>query len=121
MATKKKARRGMLRQGDVLLVPVDGVDEAWLELAPADARGIVLAEGETSGHYHRLYGSGRLMRYRDERQTDRVLFVADGGGVLRVDGDVTRHTPVDVPPGAYRVRIQRSWSLEEERAHAVQD
>lgn len=101
----------MVRQGDVLLIPIT-VDIEKLEDAPKDARGIVLAEGETSGHYHAIFGKeARLMRFRDA--THRVVAVVDGGGEVRVvgsgSGGVDRHTPIQLPSGRYEIRIQRSF------------
>ncbi len=62
----------MIRQGDVLLVSVSP-DKSALEPAPKDARGLVLAEGETSGHHHAVFGKGaRLCRYKKERLGERI-------------------------------------------------
>ncbi len=101
----------MVRQGDVLLMRVDA-NMGDLEPAEQDARGLVLAEGESSGHYHAVFGAGaKLMRYRD---TQRVVVVADKGGEVRVvgggSGGVDRHVPVQLSPGRYEVRVQRSWT-----------
>lgn len=102
----------MVRQGDVLLIPID-VHLKDLDAAPKDARGLVLAEGETSGHFHAIFGAkARLMRFRDN--TKRVVAVVDGGGEVRVigggSGGVDRHTPIKLPSGRYEIRIQRSFS-----------
>ncbi len=101
----------MFRQGDVLLVPVAAKDSE-LEAAPADPRGLVLAEGETSGHYHSVFGeNARLCRFRNA--TGRVVVVADEGATVCVvgggSGGVDRHTPIALKPGRYEVRIQRSY------------
>lgn len=101
-----------VRQGDVLLIPIR-VDLRDLESAPTDVRGLVLAEGETSGHFHAIFGKkARLMRFRDA--TQRVVAVVDGGGEVRVvgggSGGVDRHTPIKLPSGRYEIRIQRSFS-----------
>lgn len=102
----------MVRQGDVCMVPIN-VDDAQLESVPTDARGLVLAEGETSHHHHALYGSGaRLCRYRET--PGRVVAIVDEGGEMRVtgggSGGVDRHTPIALAPGRYEVRIQRQFS-----------
>ncbi len=102
----------MYRQGDVLLLPVTAQD-AELGAAPPDPRGLVLAEGETSGHHHAVFGKGaRLCRFRNA--TGRVVVVADEGATVRVvgggSGGVDRHTPISLAPGRYEVRIQRSWT-----------
>jgi len=101
----------MVRQGDVLLIPVKAQDSE-MEPAPTDPRGLVLAEGETSGHFHSVFGKdARLCRYRND--TGRVVVVADDGGEVRVvgggAGGVDRHTPISLAPGRYEVRIQRSY------------
>lgn len=102
----------MYRQGDVLLRRID-VAEAAIEPAPIDPRGLVLAEGETSGHHHAVTGPGvRLCQYR--QTPGRLVVVADAGAEVRVvgggSGGVDRHTPISLAPGRYAVRIQRSYA-----------
>lgn len=111
MRNKCQADRKAVRQGDVLLIPIK-VHLRDLQAAPKDARGLVMAEGETSGHFHALFGKGaRLMRYRDNAA--RVVAVVDGGGEMRVigggSGGVDRHLPIKLPSGRYEIRIQRSY------------
>jgi hypothetical protein len=105
--------RGIVRQGDVILIPVGDTPEG-IDAAPKDARGIVLAEGESSGHHHAVFGRGcKLFNFRESR-TDRLLHVGRSGAEVRVvgggSGGVDRHTPVSLRPGNYIVRIQRSWT-----------
>ena len=116
-------KQTMVRQGDVLLVPIAS-SAAMGELVPAEQSsslqalqnehgGIALAEGETSGHHHGVFGKGaRLMQYRDS--TVRVVVVAKAGAEMRVvgggSGGVDRHTPIALVPGSYEVRIQRAYS-----------
>lgn len=102
----------MVRQGDVLLIPVQ-VAKRDLEPAPTDPRGLVLAEGETSGHHHALFGKGaKLMRYK--AAPGRVVALVDDGGEVRVigggSGGVDRHTPISLAPGRYEIRIQRQFN-----------
>ena len=100
----------ILRQGDVLLIPTD--QEPGTERVAKDPRGLVLAEGESSGHCHRLFGRGHHLFHRSA--TERLLVVGRAGGELRVVGGGSvgfdRHTPVSLAPGKYLVRIQRSWT-----------
>lgn len=109
---KKKA--SMVRQGDVLLIPVEA-NLRELEPAPSDPRGLVLAEGESSGHHHAVFGRARLMRYK--QSPGRLVVVADSESEVRVvgggGGGVDRHTPISLAPGRYEVRIQRSWTSEQ--------
>jgi hypothetical protein len=105
--------RAIVRQGDVLLIPCDALP-AGLDDAPiTDHRGVVLAEGETSGHHHAVVGGHpKLFKFRDTRQTDRVLSLDDTGTVRVIGGGgggVDRHTPITIAKGNYTVRIQRRW------------
>lgn len=121
-------KKFIARQGDVFVLRVDDLDESELALKPvsASAGGIQIAEGESSGHTHRLFGRGsKLFSFRDTARQERVIVVGKSGADLRVvgggSGGVDRHTPISLAPGKYLVRTQRSWSLADERAHAVQD
>ena len=104
----------MYRQGNVLMMSVAGDQDVGEEIT--DPRGVVLAEGETSGHFHAVLGRGgasKLMRFRDGR-ADRLLEVGNGGAEVRVvgggSGGADRHTPISLAPGKYIVRVQRAWT-----------
>lgn len=89
----------MFRQGDVLLLAVDALpDEAQPE--PRAGR-IVLAEGEVTGHAHAI----------EER--DARTFTHDGQRYLLTKSKAQliheEHAPIEVPPGAWRVIIQREY------------
>lgn len=92
----------MFRQGDVLLVAVEAVPEQ----AQAEPRGgrVVLAEGEVTGHAHAI----------EER--DARTFTHDGQRYLLTKSKAQliheEHAPIEVPPGAYRVVIQREYEPE---------
>lgn len=88
-----------LRQGDVLLVAVEAI--------PADAQAeprrdrIVLAEGEATGHAH-------AVRERDARtyvhEGQRYLLAKSVAQLLHEE-----HAPIEVPPGAWRIVLQREY------------
>jgi hypothetical protein len=106
--------RTIARQGDVIIIATGSPKESEIELAPKDARGLVLAEGETSGHHHAVFGNGaKLFHFKDSQRTDRILSIAEGGADVRVvgggSGGVDRHTPISLKPGHYTVRVQRAW------------
>lgn len=116
IAMNKQTKPVIVRQGDVLLMGVTPPKASDLEDDTThDARGLVLAEGETSGHYHGIFGAGaKLARYKATGQ--RLVIVGDEGATIRVvgggAGGVDRHTPISLSPGHYEVRIQRSWTAE---------
>ena len=87
------------RQGDVLLVAIDVLpDDA--EPEPRTGR-IVLAEGEATGHAHAI-------EERDARtfthEGERYLLTRSRAQLIHEE-----HAPIDVPPGAYRVVLQREY------------
>ena len=83
---------------------------------PAGAKpvtGNVVAEGEVTGHAHRLAGPGTAVydlagvRYAD----------APGGGTVTHE----EHGPVSLPRGRYATRIVQEYDHAAEEARAVQD
>ena len=91
------------RQGDVFLVPAAAL--------PTDATGHrpVLAEGELTGHAHRLADPSKAQVF----STSEGLFlqvVADSATVVHEE-----HGPITVPRGTYSVRIQREYHPKEIR------
>lgn len=94
---------GQIRQGDVLLVPV--------EVAPPDGATphdeAVLAWGEVTGHAHRL--SGAVLDWTDgERRYVRVL---NAPGSLRHEDHDPAPAAVVAPGQTYEVVHQREWDL----------
>ena len=96
---------GQIRQGDVLLVPVDTAP-------PADAARtseVILALGEITGHAHRLSGAAVLEWQKGGNRFVRVLG-SEPGALSHED-----HDPVPARVVAseqtYRVIQQREWSL----------
>ncbi len=95
----KPAKRppAVWRQGDVFIIATADIPE---DAAP---RRPVLAEGEITGHAHRLESKGN------------AAVLGSGGQLfLRVFGDHAtvlheEHAPVTVPRGNYIVRIQREY------------
>ena len=94
-----------IRQGDILLVAVD-------HQPPKNARlttEVVLAEGELTGHAHRLRAAQVLEWEVAGQRYIRVL--GDEPGTLNHE----EHDPVPVavvqPETTYRVVLQREWNL----------
>lgn len=117
-------QRKPMRQGDVILIPTKDPKGSSLEPEKADPRGIVLAEGETSGHHHAVFGNGvKLMRFKDTNRIDRLLQIGGESAEVRVvgggSGGVDRHTPITIGSGSWIVRVQREW--DEARARRVED
>jgi hypothetical protein len=100
----------LIRQGDVLLVPVGELPEGS-ELVSQEGGRVVLARGEATGHAHVLederagfYEHVQLRRWAASLRT-RFLVVEGGASTLSHE----EHDPLSVPPGVYEVRRQREY------------
>ena len=94
---------GLWRQGDVFIIPTDQL--------PSDlsAHRPVLAEGEVTGHAHRLANpkAGQVFRGKSG------LFLKVHAAEATIEHE--EHGPVTVPQGNYIVRIQREYHPREIR------
>lgn len=118
MAKKKAAAVFMVRQGDVLIVRDDALKPG--AEVPAVGGRVILATGETSGHCHavdarkaKLYELARR-EVAELAAVDRLLVVVERV-LMRVESTQSRahqderHTPIELPPGNYRVRVMREY------------
>lgn len=94
----------MLRQGDVLICAVDAIPTTATPVERTK-RGVILAEGEVTGHAHRI-PSRHANLYRTENDA-RYMRV---GGTAPVALNHEEHTTVNIPPGNYRVSIHHEYS-----------
>ena len=98
------------QQGDVLLESVK-IDPSYEKFH--DSAGIILAEGETTGHMHRVKERAEL--YRDK----------NGQFYLSAHGPVTitheEHKPITIPGGFYKVGIVQEYDYIEMQSRKVQD
>lgn len=96
-------------QGDILIERVDEVPATGRTIRSVTEGSVVIAEGEATGHHHRLFGS--VTMYRDDalaREIPSSLYV----GHVQVNSPTARleheeHAPITLPQGTYRVRRQR--------------
>jgi hypothetical protein len=104
--------RHMIRQGDVLLIPVaapaDGEFERAVDEAGHPLAGLVVA-GERTGHAHRLPARVYQDRARRAGAARRLLMLErpDTLRHLKSDGTQADHAPVEVAAGWWEVRVQR--------------
>ncbi|MFM2042850.1 MAG: hypothetical protein RLY86_1426 [Pseudomonadota bacterium] len=92
------------RQGDVLVMAVDGLPPCLTPVPREDGR-VVLAHGEVTGHAHAI-------------RSDRVHFFREDGsgrGFIQVHGSAPvalvheEHRPIELAPGTYEVVRQREY------------
>jgi hypothetical protein len=96
-------------QGDILIERVADAPVSGRVIQSVNEGSAIVAEGEATGHHHRIFGSVAL--YRDDalaREIPSGLYVAH----LQVKGAEARleheeHGPIALERGTYRVRRQR--------------
>jgi hypothetical protein len=86
----------MYRQGDLLFVEIERLPNDLKE-RPSK----VIAEGEVTGHSHRL-SEGRVL---EDKMGDLFLQVARAARILHQE-----HHTITLPPGRYRVVRQREYT-----------
>ena len=93
----------MYRQGDVCLVPTtECLRGLRRERGPGP---IILARGEATGHAH-VIASPRVRAVQGERG-NRFIVVPQGGFA---DLQHEEHDAIRIPPGTYRIQIQREYT-----------
>ena len=102
--TKKASGPLMLRQGDVLITRIDALP-ANLTPVKRTTRGVVLAEGEVTGHAHRI-PSRHASLYRTENDARYMRVTAP------VQLKHEEHSTVTIPAGKYLVSIHTEYSPE---------
>src|SRR5574343_893330 len=94
----------LIRQGDVLLVPVASAPEG--KTVRPGLRGHVLAEGEATGHAHTIREQeGVRLVSTQEAEELRVWLLVESP----VELEHQEHATLTIPPGAYEVRHQREY------------
>lgn len=104
----------LLRQGDVLLVPVEEVPAAASPLPRENGR-LILAHGEVTGHAHAIVDESAEL-VSAEGAAELYLIVHGSEPVALTHEE---HGTIMVPPGRYERRMQREYS--EEGNTQVQD
>lgn len=117
MENQVETKPQQYRQGDVLLIPVDDIPNGAKKVQRDNGR-VILAYGEVTGHAHAITVPG----------ADKFRVRTDVGGgpinlrdmspriaeYLRVREEAElkheEHATIKVPPGNYRVAIQREYT-----------
>ena len=112
------------RQGDVMLVRVDKLPEGLIATERDKIGRIVLAHGERSGHGHAIRERNvcgfRLATTEPDPSgvsggVDYIEVGGSGAATLAheyASGDMAEHLPITLPPGVYRVALQREYTPE---------
>lgn len=96
-------KRLPVRQGDVLLVPIEEMLQGGKPVARVGGR-VILAEGEVTGHHHAISDADVALVIGEMER--RFLEVGDGGATLTHD----EHAGIALAPGRYEVLIQVEYA-----------
>lgn len=99
--------RGLIRQGDVLIVPVDNIPTAARPVKRENGR-LVLAHGEATGHAHAIADEDAEL-VSTEQANELYLLVHGLDPVSLVHDE---HDTLTIAPGTYKVIRQREYSPE---------
>lgn len=94
------------RQGDVYLVGVDEIPKDSV-LVKRDAKRVVLAYGEVTGHKHQFAERGVTLSEQPKTKARHLKLVTTS--YLRHE----EHAPISVPPGTHRVLKQFEYTPSE--------
>lgn len=97
---------GMVRQGDVLLVPIsrDELPQKRTRVRKKKGQGVILAAGEATGHHHRVRERGAV-EYRAGKE--RYLTVGKAGGTITHE----EHDPIELPAhSVFKIVQQREYA-----------
>lgn len=97
------------QQGDVILVKIDEIKEGAKKLDH-----LILAEGETTGHSHRIT-AGEVMLY--DSRVGLLLEVSSDTATLTHE----EHGPIAIPRGVWQVRRVREYDHFNESVGEVND
>lgn len=108
------SKRSIIRQGDVILIPITEVPSNTTPVARRGGR-LILAEGEVTGHAHAITDKSCEL-VTTEGAAELYLLVHGSEPVALLHED---HATVTIPAGTYERRILREYSPEATRP--VQD
>ena len=95
----------MWRQGDVLLAPIDTIPENVTRRSD-----LVLAEGEITGHRHRISEENAAELWADENGILYLKIIAPTATLIHDE-----HKTISLQQGLYRVWRQREYTPERPR------
>ncbi|MAO89113.1 MAG: hypothetical protein CL880_01085 [Dehalococcoidia bacterium] len=104
----------VLRHGDLLLKSDEGI------VIPKGSKSLktdVLAEGEATGHTHRLVGQAQILEHEAADGTVEKFVDAKQDSQLVHQ----EHNTIDIPKGVYRVVQEREFDVIEQMSKEVYD
>lgn len=101
----------LIRQGDVLLIPVDTIPVSATKPVAREQGRLILAHGEVTGHAHAIVEETAELVTAD--QAAELYLLVHGTDPVSLVHD--EHDTLTIAPGQYEVRRQREYAPEEIR------
>lgn len=101
-------KTAIIRQGDVLLVPIKALPKSLLPVKPEAGR-VILARGEATGHHHSFALSERVALFREDG-SGGGLFLSVSGAPAALEHQ--EHDTLQIPAGNWEIRGQREYHPE---------
>lgn len=98
---------GLIRQGDVLVVPVETIPDGCRPVS-LDAGRVILAYGEVTGHAHAIVSPDVQLVTDEQADELRMWLTVTAPEPVELRHD--EHDTLLIPPGLYRVIRQREYS-----------
>ena len=111
-----KKRAEQYRQGDVLVQRIAKLPKG-AEAKPVGPAGVTLAEGEVTGHAHRITDPG-VCSLRAEGTAYDLLSI-EGAEVVSLRHE--EHATIPIGPGTWEVRRQTEWDWRQSLPKRVVD
>ena len=102
----------IIRQGDVLLVPVEETPADVVPVAVEDGR-LILARGEATGHHHSIAFADRVALFREDGSGGGLFLSVTGPAPVVLEHQ--EHHALQIPPGNFEVRRQKEYAPEQIR------
>ena len=102
------------QQGDVLLKKIESLPNGATKIKK-DPRGVVLAEGEATGHFHGIQENGVHLY----KQNGEIFLVNESGKPVSIQHQ--EHKPVTVDPGVWQIGIVKEYDYLQEMERKVVD
>ncbi len=99
----------MYRQGDVALVPVNYELARVVKASGKAEREVILAEGEVTGHHHRLRSTRTHGRLKTRTVNGRRFVSCPHGATLTHE----EHAAIKVDSGVYEIKQAREYTGEQ--------
>ena len=93
------------RQGDVFIERLDSLTSTNLKARPRQGGRLILAAGSVTGHHHAIAGEHAELFDLEGRPNMVILEVRETSDLTHEE-----HAAIPIPPGLYRVSIQKEYS-----------